>query len=79
MWKLPKNWSSMSEDEQTAWSLTKHLQETFPGYTFKVTMQPFNVRVNEDGANLKSVQNAVQDWFNHADGTKIKWGEIVHV
>ncbi len=78
-WTLPDNWKQMTDDEQTEWSLTRNLEDTFPGFTFKVTMQPFNIHVNEDGADLKAVQDAVQDWFDHADGTKIGWGDPVHV
>jgi len=78
MWTLPKNWKSMTADEKTAWSLTQFLQNNFPGFTFKVTMQPFYVLVNEDGADLKAVQAETQHWFNMVDRTKIDWGEPVH-
>ena len=77
---LPDNWHSMTRDEQDAWSLEQWLHEMFPAFTFTVTFDPaFNIRVNEDGADLRAVQAAADDWFMHAYGTRVAWGEPVHV
>lgn len=76
--KLPDNWETMSRNERDAWSLERWLNEAFPSFTFTVTFEPFNVRVNEDGADLRAVQASADDWFEHVYGTRVKWGEPVH-
>jgi hypothetical protein len=79
MRKLPNNWVKMTEDEQDAWGLERHLSEQFPELTIKVTTQPFRILINEDGADTDAVCRSADKWYYLATGGHIKWGNPIHI
>lgn len=73
---LPDTWfTTMSDDDKTAWSLEHHLRKEFPDFTFKIVMNPFNIHINEDGADLEAIQKETDRWCDMSGKLKIIWDE----